>query len=356
MKMIAAHDLLAQGADVSPLSDRLARLRSLAIARDRTSAVAPLAPAPTSERPVSRNHWLIGIVAVQAVAIGGLVVHGYQVGATPAAAAAARAPSAPATAAAVGQFDAQGFITATRRATVSTRVAGIVTSVRVEAGDHVVRGQIVGTLDADLANRDLLLAERQVAVVAARLRSAEAQGRQATAEVAREQPLFENQFSTRAHHLALQTSAEVATAAQDSARADLAVAELQVAQQRSLLGNYTIKAPFAGIVIEKNAQPGELIAPSGAVGGFTRTGLCTIVDMDSLEAIVDVNEQLITRVRVGQPVRLNLYAHPDATFAARVARIMPSADRSKGTLQVRINIDRPDGRILPDMGARVTFL
>ena len=355
MKMIAAHDLLAQGADVSPLGDRLARLRSLAIARDSTAVGAPLVPAPTSERSVPRNRWLIGIVAVQAVAIGGLIVHGNQIGATPAAAA-ARATSAPATAAGVGQFDAQGFITATRRATVSTRVAGIVTSVPVEAGDHVVRGQIVGTLDADLANRDLLLAERQVAVVAARLRSAEAQGRQATAEVAREQPLFEKQFSTRAHHLALQTSAEVATAAQDSARADLAVAELQVAQQRSLLGNYTIKAPFAGIVIEKNAQPGELIAPSGAVGGFTRTGLCTIVDMDSLEAIVDVNEQLITRVRVGQPVKLSLYAHPDATFAARVARIMPSADRAKGTLQVRINIDRPDGRILPDMGARVTFL
>ena len=337
-------------------TDRVARLRSLAIDRETPTSGAP-APANANRK------WLFAIIGIQAALIGGLALGGAVAIpglSQPAAAVAAvrvpaRAPAATVVAPGV-QFEAQGFVTATRRATVSTQVAGIVTSVRVEAGDRVTRGQVLGTLDADLAYRDLELAERQVDVLQARLRSADAQTRQADAELQRETPLFEKQFSTRARHMQLQTATEVAFAARDSARADLSVAALQVRQQRSMVGNYTIRAPFAGIVTEKNAQPGELIAPSGAGGGFTRTGLCTIVDMDSLEVLVDVNEQLVTRVRAGQPVSISLYAYPQAKFAGRIGRIMPSADRAKGTLQVRIVIDRPDPRILPDMGARVAFL
>ncbi len=339
-------------------AERLARLRSLSIERGPT-AVAVAVAAAAGRPSHAKSRLMLIVIAAQALAIGGLALrsHAAGTGAVAATVPAAHDPvAASPVAAAAGRFDAQGFVTATRRATVSTRVAGIVTSVRVEAGDRVARGQILGTLDSDLASRDLELAARQVDVLQARLRSADAQHHQALNDIQREQPLFEKQFSTRAKHLQLQTAAEVSSAARDSARADLAVAELQVKQQRSLLGNYTVRAPFAGIVIEKNAQPGELIAPSGAVGGFTRTGLCTIVDMDSLEVVVDVSEQLITRVRAGQPATLSLYAHPDAKFAAHVTRIMPSADRAKGTLQVRVAIDRLDPRILPDMGARVTFL
>lgn len=254
------------------------------------------------------------------------------------------------------RFEAQGFVTATRHATVSTRVAGIVRAVNVEAGDRVVQGQVLGVLDADLARRELELAEGHVTVLQARVRSAEAQLRQAERDAEQEQQLYVRQFSSQARSQQKQTAAEVAAAGLQSARADLKVAQVQVEQTRSMLSNYTIRAPFAGIVTEKNAQPGELIAPSGAGGGFTRTGLCTIVDTNSLEVVVDVSEQLVTQVEPGQPVELTLYAYQGKNIRGKVSRIMPSADRAKGTLQVRLAILDKDARILPDMRARVAFL
>lgn len=254
------------------------------------------------------------------------------------------------------KFEAQGFVTATRHATVSTRVAGIVRSVNVEAGDRVKEGQILGTLDADLAQRELQLAEGQVQVLASRVTSAEAQLRQARSDLAQEEQLYQQKFSSSARLTARQTAADIAQAAVQSARSDLEVARLQVQQQRSMLSNYTIRAPFAGIVTEKNAQMGELIAPSGAGGGFTRTGLCTIVDTNSLEVVVDVSEQLVTQVKPGQPAELTLYAYEGTVIKGQVSRIMPSADRAKGTLQVRLSILDKDPRILPDMRARVSFL
>ena len=131
---------------------------------------------------------------------------------------------------------------------------------------------------------------------------------------------------------------------------------MRVQQQRSLLANYTIRAPFAGIVVERNSQVGELVAPMSAGGSFTRTGICTIVDMDSLVLVVDVGEQQIQSVKVGQAVNFRLYSDERVQMQGRVQRVVPSADRAKGTLQVRITISGKDSRVLPGMRANVNFI
>jgi RND family efflux transporter MFP subunit len=334
-------------------------------AQERAEKIRSLSIAPVGDTPApaASRQWrkllvavLVGVPAVAGAYYAGSVRPAGSVETRPAAPVAAAPAPAAAPAAKGARFEAQGFVTATRHATVSTRVAGIVRAIHVEAGDRVTQGQVLGVLDADLARRELELAEGHVAVLQARVRSAEAQLRQAERDAEQEQQLFARQFSSQARSQQKQTAAEVASAAVQSARADLKVALVQVEQTRSMLSNYTIRAPFAGIVTEKNAQQGELIAPSGAGGGFTRTGLCTILDTKSLEVVVDVSEQLVTQVEPGQPVELTLYAYQGKNIRGKVSRIMPSADRAKGTLQVRLSIIDKDPRILPDMRARVAFL
>src|SRR4029078_6401113 len=134
------------------------------------------------------------------------------------------------------------------------------------------------------------------------------------------------------------------------------VAERQVAMQQTDLDNTVIRAPFSGVAVTKDAEPGEMLSPVSAGGGFTRTGICTIVDMKSLEVDVDVNESYINRVASGQDVTAVLNAYPDWQIPARVITMVPTADRQKATVLVRIGFKQLDPRILPDMGVKVTFL
>ncbi|QMW23275.1 efflux RND transporter periplasmic adaptor subunit [Sandaracinobacteroides saxicola] len=334
--------------------DRSARLRSLVIARDG-APVAREMPAPARRR--DRRGWLLGAgLLAQTGVIVWLMFGNSPPAAAPAPAAIAvrsTAAGAPAPAAAL---EAQGFVQATRRATISTRVAGVVTAVEVDAGDRVAKGQVLGHLDDSLARREVEVAETQLLGIIARVKNAQKQLLHAQHELEREQAVFEKRFSTAARLEVKQSAVETAETLLEVARDEMAVQRLQIQQQMTMLQNYTLRAPFAGIVVEKNAQVGELLAPAGASGGFTRTGLLTIVDMASLEIVVDVSEQMLRRVRIGQPVNIRLYAFSDLTLKGEVARIMPSADRAKGTLQVRIAIKDPDPRVLPDMGARVAFL
>lgn len=269
-----------------------------------------------------------------------------------AAASVAQTPPAPAGA----RFEAQGFVTATRRATVSTLVAGIVTAIPVAVGARVERGQILGLLDDTSPRQALALVEKQRDAAATAIAGAKARLELAESEYQQEKALVAQQFSSANRLAQKKTALDVAVAALASAVADREALQLQVQQQRTQLSYYTIRAPFAGIVTDQNAQPGELIAPSGAGGGFTRTGICTIVDTSTLEVMVDVSEQMIRLVQVGAPATLALYAYEGKPLQGRVSRIMPSADRAKGTLQVRISLLEPDPRVLPDMRVRVHFL
>jgi len=253
-------------------------------------------------------------------------------------------------------LNASGYITARRMATVSAEVIGLIKDVTVEEGMAVKAGQVLATLDATLPKVDLDLAEAQIKVLDARLQSTIANLAEAKRVLARASELKNADFSSEASVTRAQADVDSLTASAASTRADIEVAKLSVLRQKERLDDYTIRAPFDGIVTVKAAQPGEIVSPSSAGGGFTRTGICTIVDMASLEIEVDVNEAFIGRVFEGQEVKANLDAYPNWDIPASVIAIIPTADRAKATVRVRVGINISDPRILPDMGVKVAFL
>jgi len=253
-------------------------------------------------------------------------------------------------------LDATGYVVARRMATVSAKITGKVREVRIEEGQHVEAGEIMATLDpvdAD-AQRDLAMA--QLGAARSQAVGVQAQLREAEANAARLGSLASQQLVSKSQY-------EQAIAQRDSLRAQLAttrrnaqVAGDQLKIAENGLDNTIVRAPFAGVVIAKAAQPGEIVSPLSAGGGFTRTGIGTIVDMESLEVEVDVGESYIGRVKPEMPVVATLNAYPDWRIPGEVIAIIPTADRSKATVKVRIALDVRDPRIVPDMGVKVSFL
>ncbi len=257
---------------------------------------------------------------------------------------------------AVPILNASGYITARLVATVSSEVLGLITSVDVEEGMAVEANQVLARLDDTAARVNLEFAQAQVAVQQARQRSIQAELGEARRVLKRIINLENIDFSSEAELTRAQADFDMSLSALATTKADIEVAKLEVARQQEKLDNYTIRAPFAGVVTVKNAQPGEIVSPSSAGGGFTRTGICTIVDMNSLEIEVDVNEAFIGRVYPEQKVVAKLDAYPQWDIPASVIAIIPTADRAKATVRVRIKIETKDPRILPDMGVKVAFM
>jgi len=253
-------------------------------------------------------------------------------------------------------LNASGYITARRMATVSAKVLGLITMVNVEEGMSVKRGQILARLDSREATVNLNYALAQQVAAETRIGRIKANLAEAKRVLKRSKELNSSNYSSEAVLSRAQAVMESLESDLLTAKADVKVAGLEVKRQQERLNNYTIRAPFDGVVTVKNAQPGEIVAPSSAGGGFTRTGICTIVDMRSLEIEVDVNEAFIGRVFKGQKVEANLDAYPDWTIPASVIAVIPTANRAKATVRVRIRIDVRDPRILPDMGVKVAFL
>ena len=253
-------------------------------------------------------------------------------------------------------LNASGYVTARRRATVSSKVTGKVLEVFVEEGKAVRRGQVLARLDDSQIRAGLQVAQAQLASTQKVAAQDTARLREAELTLERRRQLLKEKVIGRAELDA--SEAEV-----ESLRARIAVAEQQVKVAASQidaiktdLADMVVRAPFDGVAISKDAQPGEMISPVSAGGGFTRTGICTIVDMSSLEIEVDVSESYINRVRPGQPVEAVLDAYPDWRIPAHVITTVPSADRQKATVRVRIGFEDLDPRILPDMGIKVSFL
>ncbi|MCO1333074.1 efflux RND transporter periplasmic adaptor subunit [Microbulbifer sp. OS29] len=253
-------------------------------------------------------------------------------------------------------LNASGYITPRRMATVSAEVMGLISSVDVEEGMQVEEGQVLARLDDAKARVALDFAQAQILVLQAQQASIHAKLKEAERQYRRFAGLRDKNYSSKAQLTQSEASVEGLRADLNSAQANIQVAVLEAERQRERLADHTIRAPFAGVVTTKNAQPGEIVAPSSAGGGFTRTGICTIVDMSSLEIEVDVNEAFIGRVAKGQKVNANLDAYPNWNIPATVIAIIPTADRAKATVRVRIAIDNKDVRILPDMGVKVGFL
>ena len=267
------------------------------------------------------------------------------------------APPSPVSAAAPNDsvLSASGYITARRMATVASRITGQLTEVVVEEGMRVAAGDVLARLDDKIARNELDRAQAESRAALARVESGKAGLAEAKRVLARVENLKKTDFSSEAALTEARSLVERLTAGLESDRAEVEVAAFRVQGEREQLALHTIRAPFAGVVTEKTAQPGEVVSPMSAGGGFTRTGVCTIVDMESLEIEVDVNESYIGRVSAGQGVTANLDAYPDWEIPARAIAIIPSANREKATVRVRIGLETNDARILPDMGVKVAF-
>jgi RND family efflux transporter MFP subunit len=253
-------------------------------------------------------------------------------------------------------LQASGYVTARRQATVSAQITGKLKEVLIEEGEHVQAGQVLARLDDAALQASLSQSRAQLASAQALAQQIEAQLAQAQRDAQRAQDLIERQLvSKQALEAALTQRATLEAQLQVQQR-QITVAEAVQRGAQVQLAYCTVRAPFAGVIIAKAAQAGEIISPISAGGGFTRTGVGTIVDMDSLEIEVDVNEAYINRVQAGQPAQALLDAYPDWNIPAHVVAIIPTADRNKATVKVRVGLDQKDPRILPDMGVRVSFL
>lgn len=256
----------------------------------------------------------------------------------------------------VSLLDAAGFVTARRIATVSAKITGKVREVFIEEGQQVSEGQILATLDDADAAVALQLSEAEQRAAEAQLAEIKANLALADRDLARQQDLVKQRLASQQSLDNADTNVKTLAARIASQQAQIAVARKRIAVTRQQLDNTVVRAPFAGVITVKAAQPGEMISPISAGGGSIRTGIGTLVDMDSLEIQVDVNEAYIGRVTPGMPVQAVLNAYPDWKIPGRLLAIIPTADRSKATVKVRIAIDSRDRRIVPDMGVRVSFL
>ena len=253
-------------------------------------------------------------------------------------------------------LNASGYVTARRRATVSSKITGKVVQVNIEEGMEVREGQILARLDDETQRAAVALAEAQAEAARRNVNESEVRLNEARINLARVTKLVGVGYSTAAEVDAARAAVDSLEARIRAAREQVRVVERQIALERTNLDSTIIRAPFAGVVISKDAQPGEMVSPVSAGGGFTRTGIGTIVDMRSLEIEVEVNESYINRVKPDQAVTAVLDAYPEWQIPARVITTIPSADRQKATVLVRVAFMQLDPRILPDMGVKVTFL
>ena len=253
-------------------------------------------------------------------------------------------------------LNASGYVTPQRRATVASKITGRVTGVFITEGMHVHQGFVLATLDDSDAQRALAAAQADRNATQASIADLQVQLKNAEIQLHRAQELEKSGVQSKE---ALDNSTMAANSLRAKvayAREQVAAADARIKEAQQNVDNTVIRAPFDGIIVSKDAQVGEMVSPNSAGGGFTRTGIATLVDMASNEIEVDVNENYIARVRPKQEVTAVLDAYPDWKIPCHVRTIIPTADRQKATVEVRIGFDKLDPRILPDMGVKVTFL
>ena len=293
-------------------------------------------------------------VAVLAVLAGALAFWKWRTRAVVVEVATAVAPSAAQGPSATLQ--ASGYVTARRQATVSAQITGTIREVLIEEGEHVKAGQVLARLEDSIYQAGVAQAQAQLHSAQALELQFQGQLAQARRDAQRNQDLIDRQLVSRQTLETSQTQETTLAAQLQVQRRQIELAQAALRSAQVQLGYCTVRAPFAGVIVAKSAQSGEIISPISAGGGFTRTGVGTIVDMDSLEIEVDVNEAYINRVQPLQSAQALLDAYPEWNIPAHVIAIIPTADRNKATVKVRVALDQKDPRILPDMGVRVSFL
>ena len=253
-------------------------------------------------------------------------------------------------------LQATGYVTARRSATVSAQITGTLTEVLIDEGFRVKKGQVLARLEDSGLKAALAAAEAQARSAQATVAQVRAQLAQAEADARRQAELAAQGMTTRQAQEQTATAVKTAAAQLEAAQRQAEAVQAQLVQARVNFDFATVRAPFDGVVTARAAQVGEIISPFSAGGGFTRTGVGTIVDMDSLEVGVDVNEAYIAQVKPDMPCEAVLDAYPDWKIPAHVVAVIPSADRGKATVKVRVALDQKDERVVPDMGVRVSFL
>ena len=313
--------------------------------------------APSRESSSARG-WIIALVLVAAVAVGAgywffLREQPIEVElATAVAAPAAAGGAAPGTAV----LNASGYVVARREATVSAKVTGKIAAVLIEEGMTVEEGQLLAQLDDQTLRPQLELAETQLEARRAELDEVAVRRAEAERELRRLERLRTENLSSERDVDRAQSEVSALAARFAALERAVDVGEATVRVRAQEIEDLEVRAPFAGVIVSKDAQPGEMVSPISAGGGFTRTGIATLVDLDSREIEVDVNESFINRVQAGQKTEATLDAYPDWVIASHVINIVPTADRQKATVKVRIGFDELDPRILSNMGVKVTFL
>jgi len=252
-------------------------------------------------------------------------------------------------------LNASGYVTARRAATASSKVTGKVVEVLIEEGRQVKEGEVLARLDDTNVKANLNVAQAQLESAKKGVGETEAQLEQAESELQRATELTQQKIMSQSDLETAEANAKTFRARLARQESDVTVAERQVEMWLQQMDDLIIRAPFAGIVTSKNSQPGEMISPISAGGGFTRTGIGTIVDMESLEIEIEVNESFINRVEPGQPVEATLDAYAQWKIPCKVIAIIPTADRQKSTVKVRVGFDKLDPRILPEMAVKVAF-
>jgi len=297
--------------------------------------------------------WIVGAVIVVLVLAGGVAAfalrgHAATVETSTAVAAASSSDAA--------VLQATGYVVARRQATISAQIIGTLTEVSVDEGAHVKQGQILARLDPTAYQAQLDSAKAQYAASQANVVKARATLQQDRANAARMNAVVARGYVSKQDAQQANTLVDTDKAGLDAAIKQAQAAKDQVQAAQVNLDFSIIRAPFDGVVTDKAAEVGEIVSPYTAGGGGIAGGLATIVDMNSLEVDVDVNEAYISRVVPGMPVEAVLDAYPDWKIPAHVIAIIPSADKSKATVKVRIALDQKDPRIIPQMGVRVSFL
>jgi RND family efflux transporter MFP subunit len=327
------------------MEDKSALLNQLRI--DRSAGTPP---------PRGRGRWY-GLAAVIVIAALALAAWWWNRSSAPLVqVAVAQGIAGGSAAAASSILDASGYVVARRQATVASKITDKMVELDIEEGDHVKAGQVIARLDDTNIRASLNQARAQLDYAKAGLAEIQVNVANAQRDYDRQNSLLDKHYVSQSAVDNARTTLDALTAQLATQRSNVAVAARNLDVAERSLDDTIVRAPFAGIVTVKAAQPGEIVSPISAGGGFTRTGIGTIVDMDSLEIQVDVNENFINRVQPGQRVSAKLNAYPDWQIPGHVIAVIPTADRSKGTVQVRIALDAKDARILPEMGVRVAFL
>lgn len=343
--------------------DELRRLMG-SVVGDAPTFAEPSAPA-SGTRTARTGWWLAAVLALALLLLLGYVAATRAdaaaaaadvAGAAPPPAAVATAAASPAPAAAAETaLDASGYVTAARRATVSSVITGRLAEVLVAEGAEVREGQLLARLDARDVEQQIRLAEAQLLSAQRLVVQHQVELAAASAKLRRLRGLHERKFASDDELEAAGYAVQSLQAARDSAAGEIEVARRRLAIQQQLLENTRILAPFDGVVTDRSAQVGEIVSPISAGGGFTRTGICTLVDVDSIEVRVRVNEKHIARVRAGQTVAIMPRAYPALRLRGRVATILPAAERETASIEVIVAFIERDRRVLPNMSVDVSF-